>query len=122
MERMNSESHLDLLRRTNALLEDFFTQSSGAAVRGTEQEIQTLLQLEYALLRVGAVLDRGLQHSEDPATQDELTRYRTNLMRLRHKLPIMQESAAGCRARLFARQNHLQAARAWCAATRTTGA
>lgn len=122
MERMNMDDARDLLRSANARLENFFTRFSGAPVLGTNQEVEALLQVEDALRSVRALLRPCLKESNECEIQAELARYRTNLMRLRHELAIMHESAAGCRARLFARQNHLQAARAWCAATRASGA
>jgi len=121
MERMNRTGQLDLLRRANAHLGNFFARYS-AAVQGTEEEIQTLIQIERALRSVGAMLDAGLEESKDHAMQDEVGVYRANLIRLRSVLAMMQESAAGSRARLFVRQRHLQAARQWSAATRASGA
>jgi len=117
---MNPASHLDLLRRANAHLENFFARFSGAPVLGTDQEIEALLRVERALHSVRALLDGSPQEGTDRETLDELARYRTNLHRLRGELAIMQESAAGCRARLFVRQKHLHAAQAWCAASQAT--
>jgi len=117
---MNTTGHLDLLRRANVHLENFFARFSGAPVLGTNEEVEGLLRVERALHSVRAPLDGGLQESNDRETLDELARYRANLLRLRRELAIMQESAAGCQARLFVRQKHLHAARAWCAASRAT--
>jgi len=121
MERMNRAGQLDLLRRANAQLGDFFARC-GAAVQGTEEEIQTLIQLERALRSVGVLLDAGLEESTNRVMQDEFIVYRANLVRLRSVLGTLQKSAAGTRARLFVRQKHLQAARQWSAAARASGA
>jgi len=120
MERMNRDTCLELLRRANAHLEHFFLRFSGAPVLGTNEEVDALLQVERTLHSVGALLKGGLQETKDRETQDELASYRANLLRLRRELAIMQDSAAGCRARLFARQKHLHAAQAWCAASRAS--
>lgn len=120
MERMNTAGRLDLVARANARLENFFARFSGAPVLGTNEEVEALLRIERALQSVRAVLDEGLKESSDHETQEALARYRANLLRLRLELAMMQESAAGCRTRLFVRQKHLHAAQAWCAASRET--
>jgi hypothetical protein len=120
MERMNTGGRLDLLGRANMCLENFFARFSGAPVLGTNEEVEALLRVERALHSVRALLDAGAIDTTQPETLDQLARYRANLLRLRHELAIMQESAAGCRARLFVRQKHLHAAQAWCAASRAT--
>jgi hypothetical protein len=120
MERMNTAGHLDFLRRANVHLENFFARFSGAPVLGTNEEVEALLRVERALHSVRALLDGGLKETSDHETQNELARYRANLLRLRRELAMMQDSAAGCQARLFVRQKHLHAAQAWCAASRAT--
>lgn len=117
---MNIENCLDLLRRANARLENFFARFSGAPVLGTDEEVEALLQVERAMRSIGTLLGKGLEESKDAETQQELARYRAHLLRLRRELAIMQDSAAGSRARLSARQKHLHAAQAWCAASCAT--
>jgi len=65
---------------------------------------------ECTLHAVGGWLDGRLQKSADHEVRQELARYRENLLRLRRELANMQESAVGCRARLYSRQKHLHAA------------
>ena len=79
-----------------------------------------LLQVEHTLRSIEVLLQEGLQESADRETRDELVTYRANLMRLQRELGVGQDSAMAHRARLSARHDHLQAARAWLAASRTT--
>lgn len=118
MERVAEITDVDLVRRANARLGSFFQRFSGAAVLGTSEEVEALLQVERALESVKEKLDGTLQGSSDVAVRQELARYRDNLVRLRVELAGMQQSAESCRARLFLRQKHLHAAQAWCAASR----
>ncbi len=120
MGRVGNDDALELVRRANAQLERFFGRFAGAAVMGTDEEVDALLQVERTLQSVSAVLDQGLPKSQDPEVRRNLAHYRENLIHLRDELARMQESAAGCRARLYARQKHLHAAQAWCAASRAT--
>lgn len=120
MGRVETDDALELLRRANAQFGRFFESFSGAPVMGTEEEVAALLQVGRTLQSVDALLDGRLQTSEDHEVCEELVRYRKNLVRLRNELASMQESAAGCRARLYSRQKHLHAAQAWCAASRAT--
>ena len=117
---MNSETSLDLLRRANSELERFFAGFSGARVEGTNQEVAALMQVERALRSIGALLNSGLQQTDNREMQQELASYRANLLRLRRELAVMQDSAASSRARLVTRQTHLHAAREWCDASRAT--
>ena len=122
MGRLDTSERLELLRRANARLRQFFERFSGAPVLGTDEEVEALLQVERSLQSIGALLGEGrLQKSDDSETREEVFRYRANLVRLRDELATMQQSAAGCRARLDSRQKHLHAAQAWCAASRTAG-
>ncbi|MGA2902604.1 MAG: hypothetical protein ABSD98_02135 [Candidatus Korobacteraceae bacterium] len=120
MERIDDQASLQLLRRANERFGHFFRRFSGAPILGSEQEAEALLKLESALKSVDAFLDGRLQRSQAAQVRDELTRYRANLVRLRQELANMQSAAIGCRARLASRQKHLQAAKAWCAASRAT--
>jgi len=120
MERLDEYDSLQLLRRANERFGRFFARFSGAPVLGTDEEVQALLQVEQTLQSVRAYLDGRLQQSQTATVRDELARYRTNLIRLRHELAVMQNAALGCRARLSARQQHLHAAQAWCTASRAT--
>ncbi|MGC2110495.1 MAG: hypothetical protein WA655_13315 [Candidatus Korobacteraceae bacterium] len=120
MERVDDNAKLELLRRANARFGQFFQRFSGAPVLGTEEEVDALRQMEQTLKSVGALLDGRLQSSTDGAVRQELARYRENLIQLRNQLASMQESAEGCRTRLYYRQKHLHAAKAWCAASRAT--
>lgn len=116
---MTTLSALEVLRHANAHLGQFFARFSGAPVLGTNEEVGAMLQIERTLKSVGALLDQHSQQSADPEIREEFAKYRANLVRLLRELSAMQDSAASCRARLFARQKHLQAARASCAASRT---
>ncbi len=118
MERLNYDSTLDLLRRANSCFSRFFARFSGAPVLGTADEVNALLRIEQTLRSVGALLKTDLPKSDDQEIRAELASYRENLLRLRHELAVMQGSALGCQARLFARGKHLHAAQAWCAAAR----
>jgi len=120
MERLDEHDSLLLLRRANERFARFFARFSGAPVLGTGEEVEALLQVEYTLRSVGCLLDGRLQKSAIPAVRDELARYRANLVRLRQELATMQSATVACRARLFAREKHLNSAQAWCAASRAT--
>jgi hypothetical protein len=120
MGRLDNNDGLELLRRANVQLERFFGRFAGAVVMGTDEEVDSLLQVERTLRSGGALLNEGLQESQDHEVRQELIRYRDNLVHLRNELARMQESAVGCRARLYTRQKHLHAAQAWCAASRAT--
>jgi hypothetical protein len=117
---MNEQVSMELLRRANERFGRFFARFSGAPVLGTDEEVKALLQIEDTLHSVGVFLDGRLQRSQSPPVRDELARYRANLVRLRHELASMQSAALSCRERLASRQKNLQAAKAWCAASRAT--
>jgi hypothetical protein len=118
MGRLDEGTCLELLRRTNAELRGFLERSSGAPVLGTNDEVDAMLRLEHSLKSVGALLSEGVQICSDSGIREELARYRENLLQLRLDLAAMQQSAAICWERVRSRQSHLQAARAWCAASR----
>jgi hypothetical protein len=120
MERMNQNAHLDLLRQANASLIRFLDRSFGAPALGTDEELEALLGVEETLRSVGVLLGGGLQSTRDLAIREELARYRENLVWLRSELSVMQDCAIACRARLYSRQDHLHAVRAWCIASRET--
>lgn len=120
MERIDEYDSLQLLRRANERFTRFFARFSGAPVLGTDEEVEALLQVENTLHSVRTYLDGRLQGNQLVSVRDELARYRANLIRLHHELAVMQNAAMGCRARLSARQKHLHAAQAWCAASRAT--
>jgi hypothetical protein len=111
---------LDLLRNANKTLHRFLAEFAGEAVQGTSREIAAMVQLERTLQSVGRLLKGNLQASQDAELRGEIAQYRDNLVRLRQELSALQDSASHCRARLFTREEHLHAARAWCAATRAT--
>ncbi|MGA2373077.1 MAG: hypothetical protein ACLP3R_04750 [Candidatus Korobacteraceae bacterium] len=120
MERIDDQASLELLRHANERFNLFFTRFSGAPVLGTDEEVESLLQVEQILQSVGSFLDGRLQRSKTEQVCDELARYRVNLIRLRHELAYMQSAAISCRERLASRQEHLRAAKAWCSASRAT--
>ena len=120
MGRVENDGPLELLRRANAHFGGFFERFAAAPVMGSYEEVEALLQVECTLHAVGGWLDGRLQKSADHEVRQELARYRENLLRLRRELANMQESAVGCRSRLYSRQKHLHAAQAWCAASRET--
>ena len=120
MERLNEQAGVELLRQANQCFGRFFTRFSGVPVVGAEEEIKAMLQVENALQAVGPYLDGRLQRNTSGEVRDELARYRDNLLRLRLELTAMESSARDARARLSVRQNHLEAAKEWCAASRTT--
>ena len=106
MGRVENDGPLELLRRANAHFGGFFERFAAAPVMGSYEEVEALLQVECTLHAVGGWLDGRLQKSADHEVRQELAN--------------MQESAVGCRARLYSRQKHLHAAQAWCAASRET--
>ncbi len=120
MECIAHQAGLELLRQANDRFGRFFARFSGAPVLGSDEEVAALLQVESTLKSVGVFLDGRLQRSENSALRDELARYRANLLRLRHELATMQTAAASCQRQLLDRQRHLHAAKAWCAASRST--
>ena len=111
---------LELLRSANESFGRFFQHFAGIPVRGTAEEVEAMLEVERVLRSVGTLLNRGLRASQDTAMRDEIGRYRENLLRLHRELSAMENSAIRSRARLFTREEHLQAAQAWCAAARST--
>jgi hypothetical protein len=121
MERVNEQAGMELLRQANHCLSRFFARFSGVPVAGDDEEIKAMIQVENALQAVGPYLDGRLQRNTSDQVRDELARYRDNLLRLRLELTAMESSALDARARLSARQNHLEAAKEWCAASRATG-
>ncbi|MGB8772279.1 MAG: hypothetical protein WCC92_21905 [Candidatus Korobacteraceae bacterium] len=120
MERMNQNAHLDLLRQANASLVRFLDRSFGTPSLGTDEELNALLGVEETLRSVGVLLDGRLQSTPDLAIREELARYRENLLSLHRELSLMHDSATACRARLYSRQDHLHAVKAWCVASRDT--
>ncbi len=111
---------LELLRSANESFRRFFEHFGGMPVRGTQAEVEAMLQVERTLRTVGRFLNGDLKASQDDAMYEEIARYRENLLRLRRELCAMQISAHRSRARLFTREEHLQAAQAWCEANRST--
>ena len=108
---------LDLLRNANKTLHRFLAEFAGEAAQDS-REIAAMVQLERTLQSVGRL--EGSASLADAELRGEIAQYRDNLVRLRQELSALQDSAADCRARLFTREEHLHAARAWCAATRAT--
>jgi hypothetical protein len=121
MERLDEISGLNLLRDANERFRCFFARFVGLAVEGNEEELKAMLQIERTLQSVGALLGSGLPSSRNSELRRELGEYRQNLLLLRDELRRMEDSAVACRGRLFTREQHLQATRAWCAAARTAG-
>jgi len=117
---MSNEPCLNVLLTANARLANFFDRFSGMPVQGTQQEVEALSQVELALHSVGNLLNQGVQQSNDKKVREELAKYGTHLLRLQRELAVMQGVAADCRARLSARQKHLQAAQAWCNASQAS--
>jgi hypothetical protein len=111
---------LDHLRRANESFRRFFAYFAGVPVRGTIEEVESMLQVERTLQSVSRFLHGDLKGMWSQDVRDEIACYRENLLRLRHELSSMQQSASNSRARLFTRDEHLRAASAWCAATRST--
>ncbi len=120
MERIAETSSLDLIRAANERFRNFFARFAGLPVEGSEEELRAMLQIERSLKSVGALLTRGIQASPAGDLQRELGEYRQNLLRLREELKRMESSATASRGRLFTREQHLQATRAWCDAARST--
>lgn len=118
MERITETSSIEVLRNANEGLERFFERFAGTPVVGTDEELQAMLRIEQTLKAVGALLENGSQASADAAVRQELAVYRRNLVRLRHELGLMANCTSEARGRLVTRATHLQAARAWCAASR----
>jgi hypothetical protein len=118
--RVDPAASLDLLRSANETFRRFFEQFAGAPVRGTDEDVQAMLQVERTLRAVGRFLNGDGKAAQSDELREEIARYRENLLRLHQELSTMQRSAHSSRARLFTREEHLQAAQAWCAATRST--
>jgi hypothetical protein len=119
MARLEEASSVELVRSANQRFDDFFKRFGGMPVEGTQDELHAMLEIEGALRKVGTMLEGGLQDSGSEL-RHELAEYRENLLRLRQELRRMKNSATATRGRLFTREQHLQATRAWCDATRTT--
>ncbi|HEY1731348.1 MAG TPA: hypothetical protein VGG15_06355 [Terriglobales bacterium] len=119
MERIDPLSGLNLLRDANDRFQNFFARFGGLAVEGNEEELRAMLQIERTLRSVGALLASGITGSKSGELQHELAAYRENLLRFRDELRRMEGSANACRSRLFSRDQHLQATRAWCATARS---
>ncbi|HKD86074.1 MAG TPA: hypothetical protein VKB58_15075 [Terriglobales bacterium] len=119
MERLKEQLGLEVLQNANEGISQFFARFSGAPVLGTEEEVEEMLRLASTLRSVGALLD-GHLHKQGDALRDELVRYRANLLRLQAELGAMQSAAAVSRDRLLTQQKHLNAAKAWCMASRAT--
>jgi hypothetical protein len=118
--RMDLAASLNLLRTANESFRRFFEHFAGVPVHGTDEEVEAMLQVERTLRAVGRFLNRDLKAAQTDEMREEIGRYRENLLRLHQELSTMQSSAHRSRARLFTREEHLQAAQAWCAATRST--
>jgi hypothetical protein len=118
--RMDPAASLELLRSANESFRRFFDHFAGLPVRGTEEEVEAMLQVERTLRSVGRFLNGDLKVSQDQSIYEEIARYRENLLHLRRELSAMQMSAHHSRARLFIREEHLHAAQAWCEANRST--
>lgn len=123
MERIEKMPSLDLLRNANDRFRNFFARFGGLPVEGNQEELEAMLQIERTLRSVGALLETGIpaSTSKNGELNRELAEHRENLLRLREELRRMESSATASRARLFTRERHLQATRAWCAAARSTG-
>lgn len=118
MERISDQDDLALLHKANQTVSQYLARFSGVPVQGSDEEVRGLRQVERALKTVGSLLRRNVQQDPRQEIHRELAAYRENLLRLRQELGLMQDSATERRAGLFAREQHLQAARAWCAAAR----
>ncbi len=114
------EHDLELVRHANDEFSRFFARFSGSPVMGTDDEVYAMREIEKALRSVGSALQGKLRTSSRSEVRDELRLYRENLLRLRHELAEMEGSAMACRARLFTRERHLDAARSWCQTARAT--
>jgi hypothetical protein len=111
---------LELVRSANDSFRSFFQRYAGMPVRGTDEEVEAMLEVESTLRAVGRLLRGDLKVSRDGEMGEELACYRDNLLRLRQELCSMQRSARQTRARLFTREEHLHAAQAWCETNRST--
>jgi hypothetical protein len=118
MERIDDIADLELLEQANVSLARFLDCHSGEPVTGKEAEVEGLRRVERTLQSVGPFLHGQIQNCKSPETRKELARYRQNLVRLQDELTRLQNSALECQARVLARQKHLQASQAWCAAAR----
>jgi hypothetical protein len=119
-QRGDAAATLDQLRRVNETFRRYFAYFGGVPVRGTEEEVEAMLQVERTLQSVARFLQGDLKRSQSGEVRNEIACYRENLLRLRRELFSMQDSASISRARLFTREEHLHAAQAWCAAARST--
>ena len=120
MDGIGNHRDLETLRHANDYIGQFFARFSGVPVGGTEKEVEDMLRLANTLRSVGALLGEGLQTKQGEAIRDELARYRANLLRLQAELGNMQSAAARSRDSLLMRQKQLNAAKAWCVASRAT--
>jgi len=118
MECINDSASLELLRRANTCFTGFFERFSGALAASPDEELRVLLRLHEMVESVGVLLDGRLQSTAHPDVREALGCYRDNLVRLRGKLAIMQQSAIARRASLDSRREHLYGAKAWCSVSR----
>jgi hypothetical protein len=117
MERIEDISSLDHLRDANEGFRNFFARFGGLPVEGNEEELKAMLEIERTLRSVGRLLESGIAALKNSELHRELAEYRENLLRFREELHRMEGSATASRARLFTREQHHRATRAWCAAT-----
>ena len=121
MECLTDSAPLELLWRANACFRLFFDQFADPRQSGSDAELRALRQLHELMQSVRSLLDGRLQSSTDREVREALGCYRENLIRLRRELASLQEAAMDRRASLDSRREHLQAAKAWCAASRAIG-
>ena len=116
---MSRDTQLAKLREANAELERFLCYPI-SEITGTERELQALLRMVNLLEEIGPLLSQQMRAAGELEVGNELRRYRCNLLRLQSELAAMQGSAEARRAQMFNQLKHLEAARAWCNAVRTS--
>ena len=107
------------LRETNArlgLLLDSLIPDGGPPRVATPQQMAGLLS---ELMRAGQWL-RGLPPQKDPDVEQELSRYRSQVERLRAVLPSIHNALLRDRTRLEQERSRVESASAWVRSSRQT--
>ena len=117
MERIADTSSLDLIREANEASIISLPVLPACRWKAMKRNFEPCFEIERTLSSVGALLTRGITASPAGDLQRELGEYRRKPIAASRGIEKMESSATASRGRLFTREQHLQATRAWCDAT-----